>query len=164
MVETEQTCGMTKTEGRKMTAIEFFSRLEASERSISTATRKVEVLKSMAEKITSTLEGEVVSHTRNVHSFEDSILRLAEAKEELALASKKYSLLVDFIMAKMSLLENPDEELLLSYHHLSHIPLSVAAEKLHHSRSWGFSQHDIALRNLDIILAELREEDIPLGA
>ena len=44
-----------------MTAIEIFKRIEASERSLNTAARKVELYKCMAERITSTLEGEVVS-------------------------------------------------------------------------------------------------------
>ena len=101
-----------------MTAIEIFKRIEASERNINTAARKVELYKCMAERITSSLEGEVVSRSRNMHSFEDSILRLSEAKDELRIASDYYSALVDFITGKMNGLEEQDDEDLLTYHHL----------------------------------------------
>ena len=133
-------------EGRKMTAIEIFKRIEASERSLNTAARKVELYKCMAERITSTLEGEVVSRSRNVHSFEDSVLRLSEAKDELRIASDYYSVLVDFITEKMNELEEQDDEDLLSYYHLQHIPLAEISTKLHHSRTWGYRRYEIALK------------------
>ena len=78
-----------------MTAKEFFKKIHAAERSVESAARKVEIFKSMAEKITSSLEGETVSHTRNMHSNEDAIIRLAEAKEELARRTEVYTKLVD---------------------------------------------------------------------
>ncbi len=144
-----------------MTAIEIFKRIEASERNINTAARKVELYKCMAERITSSLEGEVVSRSRNVHSFEDSILRLSEAKDELRIASDYYSALVDFITGKMNGLEEQDDEDLLTYHHLQHMPLNEISIKLHHSRTWGYRRHDIALKNLDTLLNDLTEADIP---
>lgn len=147
-----------------MTAIEIFKRIEASERSLNTAARKVELYKCMAERITSTLEGEVVSRSRNVHSFEDSVLRLSEAKDELRIASNYYSVLVDFITEKMNELEEQDDEDLLSYYHLQHIPLAEISTKLHHSRTWGYRRYEIALKKLDVLLSNLTEADIPSKA
>ena len=40
-----------------MTAKEFFKKIHAAERSVESTARKVEIFKSMAEKITSSLEG-----------------------------------------------------------------------------------------------------------
>ena len=65
-----------RNEGYTMTSIEFFRKIKESERSVSTAAMKVDVFKSMAERITVSLEGEVVSRTRNVHANEDAFLNL----------------------------------------------------------------------------------------
>ena len=145
-----------------MTAIELFNKIEISERNVATAARKVEIFRCMAERITSTLEGEVVSHSRNVHSQEDYIIRLTEAKDELRAASGRYSLLVQFITEKMSVLENQDDEELLTYHHLNHLPLNDVSIKLHHARTWGYRRHEIALKKLDAVLAGVNEDDLPL--
>ena len=80
-----------------MTAIEFFRRIDEVERSVHAAARKVELFKSMAEKITMSLEGEVVSHSPNVHSNEDAIIRLSEAKDDLRNLTDAYTSMVDMI-------------------------------------------------------------------
>lgn len=147
-----------------MTAIELFRRIEASERIVSTASRKVEVLKSLAERITGSLEGEVVSHTRNVHSFEDSILRLQEAKDELKQVADYYSRLINFTTEKMMLLKEPNDEELLTYRYLSHLTLAAVAEKMHCCRAWIYRRHDVALRNLDQILKDISDNDLPPAA
>ena len=77
-----------------MTAIEFFRRIDEVERSVHAAARKVELFKSMAEKITMSLEGEVVSHSPNVHSNEDAIIRLSEAKDDLRNLTDAYTSMV----------------------------------------------------------------------
>ena len=82
-------------------------------------------------------------------------------KHELRIASDYYSALVDFITGKMNGLEEQDDEDLLTYHHLQHMPLNEISIKLHHSRTWGYRRHDIALKNLDTLLNDLTEADIP---
>jgi len=144
-----------------MTAKELFEKIDEAERNLSTAVRKVEVLKSIAERITSSLQDEVVSHSINVHSHEESIIRLSEAKDALNLVSANYSSLLDFITKKLALLDNEDDEALLSYYHLSHLPLNDISVRLHHSKTWGYRRYDIAIRNLDIIVSDVSEEDLP---
>ena len=148
-------------EDKKMTAVELFRRIETSERSVATATRKVEVLKSMAERITGSLEGEVVAHSRNVHSFEDSVLRLQDAKDELKRVVNYYSHLFDFITEKMTHLEDQDDEELLTYFYLGHLSLTAVAEKMHRCRAWAYRRHDTAMKNLDLILKDVNEVDLP---
>ena len=137
-----------------MTAKEFFKKIHAAERSVESAARKVEIFKSMAEKITSSLEGETVSHTRNVHSNEDAIIRLAEAKEELACRTEVYTKLVDEISEKMTGLDDPEEEVLLTNHYLKHLSLLAVAREMHRGNSWVYDHHDAAIKKLDKILAE----------
>lgn len=149
-----------RNEGYTMTSIEFFRKIEESERSVSTAAMKVDVFKSMAERITVSLEGEVVSRTRNVHANEDAFLNLSEAKEELKAASDYYMKLVSIVTEKMSRLEDPEDEKLLTYHYLNHMPLTTAAEKMHRCRAWAFRRHSVALQNLDVLLNGINVEDL----
>lgn len=144
-----------------MTAKELFGKIDEAERNLATAVRKVEVLKSIAERITSSLQDEVVSHSLNVHSHEDSIIRLSEAKDDLQMVSAYFASLIDFVTPKLALLDNRDDEALLSYFHLSHLPLSDISIKLHHSRTWGYRRYDIAFKNLDDIISRISEDDLP---
>ncbi len=144
-----------------MTAIEFFSRIDEVERSLNAAARKVELFKCMAEKITMSLEGDVVSHSRNVHSSEDAIIRLSEAKNELSNLTATYTSLVDIITEKMTRLDDPEDESLLTYHYLHHISLATVAIQLHRGRTWVYRRHDIALGKLNKILADLKMDDLP---
>ena len=125
------------------------------ERSVHAAARKVELFKSMAEKITMSLEGEVVSHSPNVHSNEDAIIRLSEAKDDLRNLTDAYTSMVDMITEKMTRLDDPEEESLLTYHYLHHISLSTVG------RTWVYRRHDIALEKLNKILADLKTDDLP---
>ena len=59
-----------------MTAKEFLERVVLAERRVNAASRKVELYKSMAEKVTSALGGEQVTHTRDVTANENAIIRL----------------------------------------------------------------------------------------
>ncbi len=141
-----------------MTAKEFFKKISDAERRVESATRKVELFKSMAEKITASLDGEQVSHTPNVHSFEDSVLRLSEAKEELNRLTAAYTALVSEISAQMRLLDDPEDEELLTCHYLRHIPLTKVAKEMHRCVAWVYRRHTIALEHLDRILEDYERE------
>ncbi len=143
-----------------MTAMEFFNKMNKVERSITAAMQKVELMKSMAERITTSLEGDVVSRTRNVHSFEDSVLRFSEAKDELSRLNSVYSQMVDFITERMSHLKNPEDATLLLTHYVKHTPLTVTAVQMHHCYAWAYKRHPISLKNLDILLIDVTDEDI----
>lgn len=146
-----------------MKAKEYFDRIRDVERNIDTALRKVELMKCMAERITGSLEGEVVSRTRNVHSGEDAIIKLVEAKEELKQLNNTYAFMISVITEKMGCLEDPEDAKLLTNCYLKHMSLYEASVKMHHHKTWAYRRHDQALENLDVILIDLKEEDmIPL--
>lgn len=143
-----------------MKAKDYFDRIRGVERNIDNAMRRVELLKCMTERITVSLEGEVVSRSRNVHAQEDAIIRLAEAKEELHQLNAVYSFMVSLITKKMARLEDPEDEELLTNHYLHHMSLTDAAVKMHHAKAWAYRRHDQALEKLDVILVDLSEKDI----
>ena len=136
-----------------MNAVEYFNKIQEIERHISAASRRVMLFKAMAEKITASLDGEQVVHSRNVHSSEDAILRLSEAKDELERLSADYSLLVSEITEKMTNLD-PEEEDLLTYHYLKHLPLLAVAREMNRGKTWVYEHHVSAIRNLNLILSK----------
>ena len=143
-----------------MKAKDYFDRIKGVERNIESAMSRVELLECMAERITVSLDGEVVSRSRNVHSQEDAIIRLAEARTELKQLNDTYSYLVSIITKKMGSLEDPEDEKLLRNHYLLHMSLTETAVKMHHAKAWAYRRHDQALEKLDAILVDLVETDI----
>ena len=81
-------------------------------------------------------------------------IRLAEAKEELARRTEVYTKLVDEISEKMTGLDDPEEEVLLTNHYLKHLSLLAVAREMHRGNSWVYDHHDAAIKKLDKILAE----------
>lgn len=71
-------------------ALEFLKRPQAIEGRIRAALYKVDLCKSMAERITASLGGEQVSHTRNVTANENAIILLTEAHEKLEKLQMEY--------------------------------------------------------------------------
>ena len=64
---------------------------------------------------------------------------------------------------KMTHLPERNDEALLTYHYLGHVPLTEASQKLKRSRAWGFKRINVALCNLDKLLTDFKEEDIPVS-
>jgi predicted nucleic acid-binding Zn-ribbon protein len=66
-----------------MTAKEYLGQAYRLDQHINTKLQQIDSLRSLTQKVTASYDGEVVSHTRNVHSLQDAILHLMEAEEEL---------------------------------------------------------------------------------
>ena len=66
-----------------MTAKEYLGQAYRLDQRINSKLQQVDSLRSLTQKITASYDGEVVSHTRNVTSLQDTIIRLMEAEEEL---------------------------------------------------------------------------------
>ena len=66
-----------------MTAKEYLNQAKTLDQRINVKLDRVSRLRAMTQKITASLDGEQVSHTRNVTSLEDAIVRLMEEEESL---------------------------------------------------------------------------------
>lgn len=128
---------------------EFLLRAEAMERRIDAALRKVELFRSLAERVTSHWEKESVSHSRNVSANEDAIIQLMEAEEQLKQLCAEYGVVVSEIMAALASLENRDDERLLSDVFLKHQPLEQIAAREHVTKSCIYKRCDRALDELE---------------
>ena len=77
-----------------MKAREFLNRAAKAERKVDAALQKVELCRSLTQRVTSTINGEQVSRTRNVTANEDAIIRLTEAKEQARALTEEYMAIV----------------------------------------------------------------------
>lgn len=137
-----------------ITAEEFFNQLDLLNRRIEMALEKIQIYKSMTEKVTMSLEGEQVSHSRNLTSFEDSVIRLTEAKEYAEALTVRYCELVNFITEQMYKLTDLDDIQILTYRFLKHRTIMETAEDLHQCRASVVKKTAKALKKLNTYLAD----------
>lgn len=131
---------------------EFLLRAEAMERRIDAALRKVELFRSLAERVTSHWEKESVSHSRNVSANEDAIIQLMEAEEQLKQLCAEYGVVVSEITAVLAALESREDERLLSDVFLKHQSLEQIATREHVTKSCMYKRCDRALDELERII------------
>ena len=131
---------------------EFLLRAEAMERRIDAALRKVELFRSLTERVTSHWGKESVSHSRNVSANEDAIIQLMEAEEQLKQLCAEYGDVVSEITALLASLESREDERLLSDIFLKHQPLEQIAAKEHVTKSCVYKRCDRALKAIEELL------------
>lgn len=66
-----------------MNAKEYLGQAYRLDQRINSKLQQIESLRSLTQKVTASYDGEPVSHTRNVSSLEDTIIRLMEAEEQI---------------------------------------------------------------------------------
>ena len=135
----------------------FLLRAEAMERRIDAAIRKVELFRSLTERVTSQWGKESVSHSRNVSANEDAIIQLMEAEEQLKQLCAEYGHVVSEITAVLAALENREDERLLSDVFLKHQPLEQIAAREHVTKSCVYKRCDRALKALEELLISGQE-------
>ncbi len=132
-----------------MTAKEYLSQAHRLDQRVNNKLMLIESLRSMTQKVTSSHKDNIVSHTRNVTSLEDSIIRLMEAENEL---NQQIDSLVDLkrnIMLRVSALKNIDLELLLEKRYLHYLSWEEIARDMGFSVRWVHTLHTRALMELD---------------
>lgn len=131
---------------------EFLLRAEIMERRIDAALRKVELFRSLAERVTAHWGKESVSHSRNVSANEDAIIQLMEAEEQLKQLCAEYGVVVSEITAVLASLESREDERLLSDVFLEHQSWEQIAAREHVTKSCVYKRCGRALDELERIL------------
>ena len=145
---------MNKATGGEMTAKEYLSQACRLDQRINAKLEQVEALRSLTRKVTVSYGGEPVSHTRNVTSLEDSIIRLMEAENALNAA---IDALVDMkmdIAQCINAVSNHDCQLLLEKRYLCFQTWEQIATDMHYSSRWVHIVHSRALAAIDKVLRE----------
>lgn len=137
-----------------MTAKEYLGQAYRLDQRINSKLQQVDSLRSLTQKITASYDGEVVSHTRNVTSLQDTIIRLMEAEEEL---NRQIDELVDLKMDIVRLIDQVHNEsfrLILEKRYLCFLQWDQIAAEMHYSRRWVLNKHDRAVEVVDKLMAE----------
>lgn len=140
-----------------MTAKEYLNQAHRLDQRINHKIMHVSALRSLAEKVTSTSKDSIVSHSRNMTSLEDTIIRLMEAENEL---NQQIDSLIDLkrsILQNISALKNIDLELLLEKRYLYFLTWEEIAREMDFSVRWVHSLHTKALMELDAVLQIQKE-------
>ena len=137
-----------------MNAKEFLSRAWNIEQQVQSKQEQIEALKSLACRVTSGIGNEVVSHSRNVTTMQDTIVRILEAEEEL---SRRIDDLVDMKMEVMQVIDQVKDvtlRLVLEKRYLSFLSWERIAVDMGYTTRWTLLRHSEGLQAVQKILDE----------
>ena len=104
--------------------------------------------------MTASCDGEPVSHTRNVSSLEDTIIRLMEAEEQINRQIDELVALKMNIATLIDKVRNESYRLILEKRYLCFLPWDQIAADLHYSRRWTLDRHDRAVEVVEKLMCE----------
>ena len=137
-----------------MNAKAYLSRAYCIELQVQSKQEQIEALRSLACRVTAGGGSEPVSHTRNVTSMQDTIVRILEAEEDL---NRRID---DLVAMKLEIAETIDRvedvtlRLILEKRYLSFLSWGQIAMDLHYSERWLQVKHGEALEAVQRILEE----------
>lgn len=130
----------------------FLLRARKIEQKTDAALQKVELYRSMTERITAKLQKDSVSHSRNVTANEDAIIRYMEAKEEVRKLSVEYEQVVNDILSVLASMENPSHVKLLTELYLLNQTVESVAKREHVTSACLYKRCNRALTELETLL------------
>ena len=137
-----------------MTAREYLGQAYRLDQWINSKLRQVENLRSLTQKVTASYGREPVSHTRNVTSLEDSIIRLMEGEEQINQQIDKMVNLKMDIAALIDHVRNENYRLILEKRYLCFLSWDEIATDMHFSSRWVRNVHVRALEVVGKLLNE----------
>lgn len=139
-----------------MTAKEYLGQAYRLEQHINTRFEEIQSLRSMSEKTTAAYGGETVSHSRNIRSLENILVKIIDAENEL---NAEIDRLVDLkaeIKATLEQVENDSYRLLLIKRYLCYLPWAQIANEMNYSRRWTLTKHE---RALDVVQKIMKQKE-----
>ena len=137
-----------------MTAKEYLEQAYKLDLRINSKLEQLESLRSLTQKVTASYDYQPVSHTHNVSSLEDSILRLIDAEKELNAAIDALVDLKVKIAASIACVENLYYQILLEKRYISFRSWEEIAVDLRCSVRWVHTLHGRALQVFQQLLDE----------
>jgi len=137
-----------------MTAMEYLSQARRLDQRICSKLEQMATLRSLAQKVTTSISGERVSQTRNVSSLEDTILRLVETENEMNQSIDTLLNLRIEIGKQISALDDPDCILVLEKRYLCYQSWEKIAADLTCTVRWVHRLHAKALQSMNQLLCE----------
>ena len=133
-----------------MTAKEYLNQAYWLDRRIDSKLEQLSALRDTATKTTAVMDGEVVSHTRNVHSLQDVIAKIIDMQEEI---NSDIDALVDLkrdIMRTIKRIENPEYQTLLELRYLCFKRWEEISVVMNYNLRHIYRLHDEALEKITV--------------
>ena len=133
-----------------MTPKEYLNQAYWLDRRIDSKLEQLSALRDTATKTTAVMDGEVVSHTRNVHSLQDVIAKIIDMQEEI---NGDIDALVDLkrdIMQTIREIEDPEAQTVLELRYLCFKRWEEISVIMNYSVRRVYQIHDEALEKLPV--------------
>ena len=131
-----------------MTAQEYLEQARTLDRQIDSKLMQLSLLRDLSTRTTAAMDGEVVSHTRNVHSLQDTIAKIMDMEREVNADVDRFVDLKDDISAQIRCIDHVNERLVLEYRYLCYLPWTDIAKRLDCSERNVFLLHAEALKKI----------------
>lgn len=132
----------------------FLERANNIESKIDATLRKVELYKSLTQRVSAKLNRDRVSQSSNVTANEKAIIRLMDEEERLKQLYDEYEKIVDEITAVLTKLEDPNDERLLVELYLEHQTIHSLAARDHVTRAGIYKRLERALEEIETLLTQ----------
>ena len=139
-------------ESPHMTAKEYLNQARLLDQQINAKLDRINRLRALAERVTTTMGGEVVSHTRNVTSQQDQINCLIDEENILQSEIRQLMALKKEVSEVLNLIDDPDCRLLLELRYLCFREWDEIADVMHFHARTVYKIHGRALQKLTEIL------------
>ena len=137
-----------------MTAKEFLSQAYWLDRRIDSKLSQIVALRNMVTKTNSVMNDSPFTHTRNVHSMQDTIAKIVDMEAEINADIDKLVDLKRLIMHTIKDVGSPEYQTLLELRYLCFWNWEKISMNMHYSRSQLFNLLPCALEEMERILAE----------
>lgn len=132
----------------------FLERANNIESKIDATLRKVELYKSLTQRVSAKLNRDRVSQSSDVTANEKAIIRLMDEEERLKQLYDEYEKIVDEITAVLTKLEDPNDERLLVELYLEHQTIHSLAAREHVTRDGIYKRLERALEEIETLLTQ----------
>ena len=141
-----------------MTAKEYLNQAYRLNQLVNSKMEQIENLRALSEKVTTSYSAEQVSHSRNVTSLEDTIVRIMAAQEDLNRQLDEVVRLQVEISSLIGKVQNANYSQILIKRYLRFMPWNRIASDLGYSRSWVLKKHEQAIRVVEKLLQGTSEK------
>ena len=132
----------------------FLERANNIESKIDATLRKVELYKSLTQRVSAKLNRDRVSQSSDVTANEKAIIRLMDEEERLKQLYDEYEKIVDEITAVLTKLEDPNDERLLVELYLEHQTSHSLSAREHVTRAGIYKRLERALKEIETLLTQ----------
>ena len=137
-----------------MTAREYLDQIRRLDQLINSKLTILSSLEASATRTTGSMEGETVSHTRNVHALQDTIARIMDLNQEIEADTDA---LVDLREEALHVIQRLDDascQTVLILHYVQLEPWKEVAAAMNYNLRSVYKIRDRAIEQLDAMITE----------